>query len=417
MARAATSVGTGATAALRYFSAVSLLTLGASVRALGVDRHPAPGLEREPLETLLARARTGTPGDRRALAETISQRLEQSGGPIVEDSTVTFVYRGPASRVAVSSDLNGWSASGDPMSRLDDTEFFVLTKTLHRAGRFEYKFIVDSTWMLDPFNPQQAMGGFGPNSEVWMPGYVPPVEILPREEIAHGEIDTLEFQSTILGRTHPVFVYHPPGAAPAAGFPCLVVTDGGEYLALGLMHTILDNLIADGRIRPLMALFIDPRTDINDSRTSTRVHDYAMSDTFVSFLVREFLPRMRSALPLAQTSTQTGIMGCSLGGLIATYAAFRYPETFGFCAAQSPAYWWNNEAMIHLVRESARKDFRPYLDTGTLRDAAPQARAMRAVFDMKGYPCVYAEYPEGHNWVNWRAHIDDILFSFLAAGQ
>jgi enterochelin esterase family protein len=180
------------------------------------------------------------------------------------------------------------------------------------------------------------------------------------------------------------------------------------------MHNILDNLIADGRIPPVTALFIDPRTDITDSRTSTRIVDYAMSDTFVAFLVQEFIPRMREMLPLAQSPARTGILGCSLGGLIATYAAFRHPEVFGFAAAQSPAYWWNDEAMITLVREHDRKSLRLYLDTGTLRDAAPQARTMRATLEMKGYPCTYAEYPEGHNWVNWRSHIDDILVAFLS---
>ena len=67
------------------------------------------------------------------------------------------------------------------------------------------------------------------------------------------------------------------------------------------------------------------------------------------------MPRMRALLPIAQTPARTGIMGASLGGLVATYAAFRHPEVFGFCAAQSPAYWWKEEAMLNALRASRHK--------------------------------------------------------------
>jgi enterochelin esterase family protein len=105
-------------------------------------------------------------------------------------------------------------------------------------------------------------------------------------------------------------------------------------------------------------------------------------------------------------------MGSSLGGLIATYAAFTRPDVFGLCAAQSPAYWLEGARMITTVEHSPRKDFRMYLDTGTFHDAEQHARPMRDAMRSKGYLLHYEEHPEGHSWANWRARLGTILAFF-----
>ncbi len=194
----------------------------------------------------------------------------------------------------------------------------------------------------------------------------------------------------------------------------IFVTDGGEYLSLGLMHNVLDNLIAGRRIRPVVAVFIDPRTDIGNSGTSKRMTDYAMSDTFVTFLIHDVRSRLIKEYRLTSDPGETAIMGASLGGLIATYAAYSRPEVFGLCAAQSPSYWFNGGAVIRLIRDGERRPVRFYIDTGTMRDSQTEAQAMRDVLLEKGYALRYAEYPEGHNWANWRARIADILITFWA---
>ena len=39
-------------------------------------------------------------------------------------------------------------------------------------------------------------------------------------------------------------------------------------------------------------------------------------------------------------------------------------------------------------------------------------RIMRDVMREKGYSITYAEFPESHNWLNWRARLSDILRTF-----
>jgi enterochelin esterase family protein len=302
------------------------------------------------------------------------------------------------------------------MTKLEGTDLFYLTRSLERQSRFEYKFVADSTWILDPINPRRTVGGYGLNSEVWMLGYVPPEEIQERADVSRGRIDTLLFRSDTLGRTHPVMVYLPSGYTKEKGnYETIWVTDGGEYLSLGLMKTVLDNLIHERRIRPVVAVFVDPRTDPRDSGTSKRMEDYTMSVKFLNALVTELRPRLLKEYQIRNTPAV--IMGASLGGLFATFATFARPDVFGASASQSPAFWWNNRAIFDFVRAIQPNAVNFYIDTGTINDAQPDALAMKNVLVELGYPVSYAEYPEGHNWVNWRARIDEILEYFFRVSE
>lgn len=393
-----------------------MLLLSASVpgRAQDTSMQAGRGPDTEPFSKFIERVRAlPTASQRNEEVRAFTGRAGAPGKAMIDDSTVSFFYNGPAGRVGVPGDLNGWDPAADTMRRIEGTDFFYLSKIVPIAARFEYKLAVDSTWILDPQNPRQCVGGFGSNSEIWMPAYRPPPEILARKGIPRGTIDTLAFASRILGRTYPVYVYRPPGFGRSRGtYPVIFVTDGGEYLSLALMNTIMDNLIADGAIAPIVGVFIDPRTDPSNAKTSRRMTDYMMSDDFVRTVAEELRPQLLKRYHLRAEPGQTAIVGVSLGGLIATYAAFTRPDVFGLCAAQSPSYWLDDSRMITLIASSRRKPFSMHIDTGTIRDAQKHARMMRDTMRNKGYRLHYEEHPESHNWMNWRARIRSFLTFF-----
>ncbi len=299
------------------------------------------------------------------------------------------------------------------MTRIRGTNFHYRAIQLQRRTRFEYRLAVDSTWILDPYNHQQAFGGSGPNSEVTMPGYRPPSEFTWRASVPEGTIDALEFTSKLLNRSHPVFVYQPHQYSRSQRFyPSLYVLDGGDYLSLGMMATALDNLIAGRRIRPIIVVFVEPRTDVTRPGTNKRTADYTMSDLFVTSLTHELRQMIERKFRVKSEGKDRAIMGASLGGLLATYAAYKHPRLFSLCAAQSPSYWWRNRSVIRMIARGPLRPVKFYLDTGTVQDSLDTARAMRDVLERKGYRYTYSEYQEGHNWGNWRARIPSILEYF-----
>jgi enterochelin esterase family protein len=344
--------------------------------------------------------------------DALVSRVREAGTVMAEDSTLTLIYRGRARHVFVAGDPNGWEPGRDELKRLPGTDLFSCTWTLDPAARIEYKLVVDSAWILDPLNTLRAAGGFGENSEVRMPRYRFPLETLPRG-VPHGSIDTISFTGPVSGRRTSAYVYVPPGYRSGTDrYPVLYVTDGGEYLSRAGMNAVLDNLIAEGEIVPLIAVFLEPRSDPADPRTNTRMSDYALNDSFIGALSGELRPFLLRRYRMLDGPRNTAIMGASMGGLIATYAAFMHPETFGLCAAQSPSYQWGNDTLITMIRSGPAKDFRIYLSTGTIRDAERRARIMRDIMREKGYAITYAEYPESHNWLNWRGRLGDILRTF-----
>ncbi|MEW6510580.1 MAG: amylo-alpha-1,6-glucosidase [Bacteroidota bacterium] len=384
---------------------------GAAQTLNGVSTQTGP---EESLTAFVRRVENMTDSAQRSDAiQAFVNGIARRRSPVIGDSTVSFVYSGRASRVNVAGDFNGWNPFLHQMERLPGTDFFHFTLKVPRKARFEYKLIVDSLWMLDPFNDRRALGGYGENSEVRMPGYVDPPETRLRPDVAHGNIDTILYHSKVLGHLQHVYVYRPPGdAAPKHAFPTLFVADGGEYLSLARMNVILDNLIADRAIRPVICVFLDPRTNPADSRTSMRLKEYALSDTFVNALSSELIPFLRGRYPLSANPRDNAVMGASLGGLFAAYAALTRSDLFGGYAAQSPAFWWENSRLIDEFDRRPRRDIDVYLDTGTLHDAAAETRRMRDVMKYRGYRVHYEEHPEGHNWVNWQARIGTILRHF-----
>lgn len=351
----------------------------------------------------------GNPGPIAQAAAEVEARMQKSGAPLAEDSIAFIYYRGDARRVSFASDINGWNPAADTLIRCPGNNIFYLTLRLDPAARIEYKLVVDSVWALDPGNSFTSMTGFGKNSELRCPRYVSPETLRPRPDIPRGTIDTVQFTSEILHTTHPVMIYRPQ--ATGGTLPVLLVTDGGEYLSLASMATILDNCIGTAKVRPLIAVFVDPRTDMSDSRTSRRMEEYSLNANFVSFLAKELLPFVRRRYNVSDRPEQTGIMGASLGGLVATYAAISHPEVFGRSAAQSPAFWWKSDSIFSLIPKG-KIPGRFYIDTGTIRDASDRPGRMARALEERGCAVKYIEVPESHNWGNWKARIGTILEYF-----
>ena len=82
--------------------------------------------------------------------------------------------------------------------------------------------------------------------------------VAKRPQVARGALQKHEFTSELLGNTRRLWVYTPPGYEMGSlDHPVLVAFDGGVCVSQIPMHRMLDNLLADGRIRATVAVFID----------------------------------------------------------------------------------------------------------------------------------------------------------------
>lgn len=85
---------------------------------------------------------------------------------------------------------------------------------------------------------------------------------------------------------------------------------------------------------------------------------------YIDYIVHELKPMIDEKY--RTLSNETAMAGSSLGGLISTYAACKYPHIFRKVASFSSAYWFNQNEIEHYIQESDLSDIeRFYLDVGT----------------------------------------------------
>ncbi len=330
--------------------------------------------------------------------------------PFIEQDTLAhYIYRGAVNSVGVPGDANGWNPSAFVMTRLATTNFWHHTQVFESDARLDYKLVLDgSNWILDPRNPNQVSGGFGPNSELRMPDYVPPAEIVVNAAIPHGALRDTTFFSTNMNNSRTVRVYTPPFYdSTSQRYPVILFHDGLDYVSLAKANVVIDNLIAQNRIEPIIAVFVP-------ANSARRHEEYAttLQVAFTKFIVEEIMPWVDRRYRTQTDPASRAVIGASDGGNISLWLGLNHPEVFGNVAAQSS----NVESNVHSGFEGSPKlNLKIYLDLGTydIPVLLPRVRNLVPVIESKSYEVQYIEFHDGHSWGNWRGHIDNALEMFF----
>ncbi len=360
-------------------------------------------------------------GDQAQLDQLWSSLIETNSVPFIQEDSVAFLYKGEASSVVWMGDFNGWGYDkkfNNKGEKIPNTNVWILKASFPKDARLDYKIILNGAdWIIDPSNPNQqwsGVGGGSPNSELRMPDWKPDPITKVREGGDHGSLEKdILFNSRDLGYQITYNVYFPSGYNTAQKYPVIYVTDGYEYLheRMGNMQTVLDNLIDQKKIQPIIAVFIDHREPVNRSNNK-RMQELAMNTKYLDFFSNEFVPYIEHKYPVSNDPNKRAILGTSLGGLASAYFAFTKPGVFGMAGIQSPAFWFKPE--IYTVCDNAEKPpVKIYMTTGVFNDAEVGTRKMKEILEKNFCAFQYSETNQGHSWGNWRDTIDDILVYFF----
>lgn len=192
-----------------------------------------------------------------------------------------------------------------------------------------------------------------------------------------------------------------------------MVLDGGAYTRLVPVPTILDNLIRQRQIPPVVATMVG---------SPNRDAELSCNTSFGDLLAKELVPWMRANYNATSEPRVTVIAGSSRGGLMSTCAAYQHPTVFGKVLSQSGSYWWSPDANgpEWLTRQLARSPSLPlqfYVEVGEMEisDQLETNRRLRDVLKSKGYVVDYREFNGNHTYLNWRGSFADGLISLLSA--
>ena len=341
--------------------------------------------------------------------------------PLTAGDRAVFLWRGAAQTVQIVGDMNNWNLVEAPMfARIEGTDLWTLLAEFETDARLDYQYIIDNeNWQLDPLNPDSMASQTGPNSVLSMPGYVTPDELLPASTVPKGMIDTYTLDSQSLNQIRTIFVYKPAGQIVGQKLPVIVFNNGSEYLNLINAPAILDQLIAQRLVPPMVAVFVPA---INAAQ------DYGLNDAYVKFLADELIPFVQDNLDTSLDPESTGIIGLADGARAAIHAAVSRPDVFGLAASQSGTFAAEDNIF---VREISRLEAdglttfpsRYYLIVGTYETSVSinglQAnylkanRRMATTLEQAGYEIMLVEQPEGHSWGFWQGTLGQALSNLL----
>jgi enterochelin esterase family protein len=319
--------------------------------------------------------------------------------PFLESDTLChFIYTGTASSASVAGDFTYWNPNWE-MTQIIGTNFWYRDAIFEDDARLDYKFVLNgSSWILDPRNPNTCTGGFGPNSELRMPAYTIPPEISYYPGIPHGTLVDTVFYSNQLGNSRTVKIYLPPGySSDTTEYPVILFHDGLEYISLANANNVLDYLIGQREIQPVIGVFVPP---VN------RTDEYAGAqiDAFTYFITGVVMPEIDRKYRTSGDPRKRATLGASNGGNISLYLGMKHPEAFGKIAAQSS----NVQTIISSTFQYGNKlDLEFYLDIGTydIPVLIPLVEGLVQILQNRGYAYQYYQWHEGHSWGNWKGHL------------
>lgn len=248
---------------------------------------------------------------------------------------------------------------------------------------------------------------------------------IERDNVAKGSVSDYKWESDIFELEVHNWVYLPPDydAERDEPYHLLIVFDGYTYVGGVPTATILDNLLADDKIPPTVALFV---SNFKDLRNEMLPPNNKLPQAFVD----EIMPYMRDHYQITNKPENVILAGASLGGLASAWNAFKHPELFGNVLSQSGSYWWSDGLMGKedgdmqagwLIREYLNSEKLPikfYMDVGREENKNFRGkgfshqglnRHMRDVLIAKGYDITYTEYDGGHDYAWWQQTLADGL--------
>mgnify|MGYP003595584270 CR=1 FL=1 len=362
--------------------------------------------------------------DGHANGEKVDAFLEGKAFPLVEGTSVTFVYRGEAEGVSLRHWIYGLESSNS-LARIPNTDLWHLTLDIPPKSRVEYKLEVHhhggSQWIEDPRNPNRARDPFGANSVMHSEGYEVPLFTQDDPEARPGRLEPFRFKSRALGGWRAGHIYLPARFRRTRLYPLLVVHDGADYLNYARMKTVLDNLIHQLEIPDLIVAFTD---------SPDRLREYANDETHARFLTEELLRDLTRRLPLLDKPQARCLMGASFGAAAALSTACRYPNVWGRLLLQSGSFAFTDigksnrrgplfDRIVEFMNEYRRNPMavseRVFMSCGVYESLIYENRSLAPLLDATGMQVKFVESRDGHNWENWRDRLREGL-SWLFPG-
>ena len=384
-------------------------------------------------------------GDKEALIG-FWEDVVSKGTPLIEEidgdsenALVTFVYKADEDieNIVLMPPIGRDNLLENSMEKLLETNLWYITYKVRNDLRFKYSFSVndsfdDDDWtkrweelIYDKLNKNRLTfkGEDGKADEIESYVVMPKAKenfwVKERKGISKGRVYEHQLHSESLEKNRRVRVYTPYGYSKGKKpYKFLVLTDGDQYINVLSAVTVLDNLIAQGKIPPIITIFID-------SQEATREDELSCNDVFSDFIVKDLISWTRKKYNISSKSSEALIGGLSSGGLTASYLGLKHSEVFGNILSQSGSYWYKPETyegspldcwLSTEFEKVVKLPLKFYLNVGVLEHKQGMIGTniiLKDVLISKGYDVHFEYFNSGHDYLCWGETLGNGLISLI----
>ncbi len=340
------------------------------------------------------------------------------------DRSITFRYRDPGAKAVLCSLEN----VAKPLSMGKDADgVWTITSAPLPAGIYRYHFEINGISFLDPANPVISNSLMRPANMVTVPGDGP--QLWDATDVPHGIVHRHTYTTSVVlglpGNQSDYYVYTPPRYDPKGKpYPVLYLLHGWTDSSYGWLYNgranfILDNLLAQGRIKPMIVVMPLGYGDLAFIHSQIDVwHDPPSIDhntgLFTKAFLTEIMPRVEFAYNISKDRNDHAIAGLSMGGLEAVTIGLAHPDHFASVIGLSAAV-----QKLDFQKQFAGLDPKTanlrllWIACGTEDGLISANRRLVASLKEKNMPVTQIEIPGLHTWLVWRdnlIHFAPLLF-------
>ncbi|MDO5524018.1 MAG: alpha/beta hydrolase-fold protein [Bacteroidia bacterium] len=359
------------------------------------------------------------------------QRKEIVSPEIHADNSVTFRLLAPnADSVSVTGDFlppKGWAPGNEKMTKDTDGVWSFTTQPLP-SELYTYAFVVDGLQMNDPNNVYYRRD-VASTLNVLLVGNGQ-ADLYKVNNVPHGTVSKRWYNSPGNSKSRRVTIYTPPGyESGKTSYPVLYLLHGmgGDeeaWATLGRAAQIIDNLIAEGKAKPM--IIVMPNGNVAQEAAPgessegfykpnfrlPNTMDGKYEETFIDII--NFVDKNYRTI---KKKSGRAIAGLSMGGYHSFHISRYYPNKFDYVGLFSAAIMPNENAKSKVyedidstLRTQMNNGYKLYWIAIGKEDFLYKANTeYRDKLDNMGMKYIYRESEGGHTWRNWRIYLAEFL--------
>lgn len=348
---------------------------------------------------------------------------------INEDNTVTFRLKVPkATEVKLSGDWmppEGWTPGSVPMQK-DDKGIWSFTTKVLPSDLYGYSFNIDGLKIADP-NNVYSIRDVASATNVFIIGGGK-ADLYSVNNVPHGTVSRTWYDSPGNNKKRRLTIYTPPGYETSnKKYPVLYLLHGmgGDeeaWIALGRTSQILDNLIAQGKAKPMIVVM--PNGNVvqeaapGESSDGYKKPSMMLPNTMEGTYEKTFIDVMNfveKTYRIDANKENRAVAGLSMGGFHSLHISRHYANKFAYVGLFSAAIlpdqkvdseiYKNIDETLQVQMDNGYELY--WISIGSKDFLYKGNEEYRAKLDKMGMKYKYVESEGGHTWTNWRDYLTE----------